>query len=221
MSAALVLPDESESDDGEYAARTARSRAFGSVLAPEPWECAPVWDGPVPGSGRRPAGWLLGAHGGAGVSTLAQMMAPLGDCHRRWPLGRGGESPLVVIVVRETIPGLVQAHSLLRQYHCGMAGPGARLLGMISVANRPGRSSRSIRRYLDLVQQLVPEQGRWQLDWQDEWPQTKITELPTWQPRSQAPEKGTDPLRAIRPLAEELFTVIRSEFDIIKEGTPR
>ncbi len=56
---------------------------------------------PTPG----PAVWLLGAHGGSGVSTLAQYWDFADDAQRQWPCGnaREIESPYAVVVCRETI----------------------------------------------------------------------------------------------------------------------
>ncbi|ATL72554.1 hypothetical protein CRH09_39930 (plasmid) [Nocardia terpenica] len=159
---------------------------------------------------RAPAVWLLGAHGGAGVSTLAQMLAPAGDCGRRWPAGLGGESPYVVIVTRETIEGLSRAHDLLRQFHCGLAARRTVLLGLITTAHQAGRQPKPIRRYLDVIWDLVPEAGRWRVEWQGDWPLTELKDLPTWTPGDVRPAKGADPLASVRGLGESLIDTIRA-----------
>ncbi len=185
--------------------------SFAVAVAPHPDRRLPVWDRPVPHREQRaPAIWLLGAHGGAGVSTLAHMLAPAAECGRRWPAGVGGESPFVVVVARETIEGLGRAHDLLRQFHCGLTGHNTVLAGLITCAHRPGRPPRAIRRYLDVLGDLVPEACRWRVDWQDDWPLTDIGQLPTWSPGDVRPAKGADPLAAVRGLGESLLTTLKS-----------
>ena len=56
------------------------------LAVPTETDRAPVWDTAVaPSGGRAPAMWLLGAHGGAGVSTLEAMWAPAASSRRGWP----------------------------------------------------------------------------------------------------------------------------------------
>ncbi|MFI7524484.1 hypothetical protein [Nocardia salmonicida] len=184
--------------------------SFAAAVAPPPDRRAPVWDRPVPHSGRAPAIWLLGAHGGAGVSTLAQMLALAADCNRRWPAAMGGESPFTVIVARETIEGLARAHDLLRQYHCGLIAGSPVLVGLVTTAHQPGKPPRPIRRYIDVISDLVPEAGRWRIDWQDDWPVTAMHDLPTWAPGSEAPAKGADPLKSVRGLGQALLDTVKS-----------
>ncbi len=56
---------------------------------------------PMDGVRPSPAVWLVGAHGGAGVSTLAHYWDFAGDARQQWPCGtdRERESPYVVVVV--------------------------------------------------------------------------------------------------------------------------
>lgn len=181
-----------------------------------------MWDTPVPhNETRAPAVWLLGAHGGAGVTTLAHMLAPAADCGRRWPAVLGGESPLVVLVARETIEGLSWAHDLLRQWCCGQAGDSV-LVGLITCAHQPGKQPKPIRQYLSLVSDLLPKDGLWRVDWQPDWPLTELKALPTWTPRDQRPAKGTDPLAAVRGLGESLFETLKAAADQQNsQGDPR
>ena len=170
-----VVPQPPMSRDG--------SLSIASAVAPSPDRRLPVWDRPVPcGQRVAPAVWLLGAHGGAGVSTLTRMLGPAADCGRAWPAGVGGESPFVVIVARETIEGLARAHDLLRQFHNPGLGTNTVLLGLITSAHQPGRQPKQIRRYLDVIWDLVPETGRWRVDWQSDWPLARLSDLPVWVP---------------------------------------
>ncbi|WP_327146836.1 hypothetical protein [Nocardia sp. NBC_01327] len=186
-----------------------RSLAF-AALPPEPGRRIGVWHKPVnhPET-HAPLLWLLGAHGGAGVSTLARQLAPAADCARMWPAVLGDESPFVVVIARETIEGLTRAHDVLRQYHCGQAGPGrAILVGLITVAAQPGRVPAPIRRYKGVIADLVPEGALLRLGWQPAWPLTSIRDLPVWQPGEEAPAKGRDPVAGVRELGDTLLATV-------------
>lgn len=194
---------------GNLAATTGGAAQVGVVAAPPPQRCAGRWDGPVahtePGP---PLVWLLGAHGGAGVSTLAHVLAPAADCGRRWPCAAVEESPFVVLVCRESIDGLTATHELLREYHSGQVAPDVCLLGLVTCAHKPGRIPAEIARYLRIVEPLLPNGGRWRIAWQDAWPRTALANLPTWTPGEPAPVKGTDPLTGVRPFATDLLAAI-------------
>ncbi|MET9490033.1 hypothetical protein [Nocardia sp. NPDC006630] len=181
-----------------------------AALPPEPEKRIGVWHKPVTHDERHaPLLWLLGAHGGAGVSTLARQLAPAADCARMWPAVLGDESPFVLVVARETIEGLTRAHDVLRQYHCGQAGPGrAILLGLVTVAAQPGRVPAPIRRYKGVIADLVPAGAMFRLGWHSSWPLTSIRDLPVWQPGEEAPAKGRDPLAGVRELGDSLLATV-------------
>jgi hypothetical protein len=154
------------------------------VVAPPESRRAPIWDRPVPGTGRAPLVWLLSAHGGAGASTLAHVLAPAGDCERRWPGVLNNESPYVVVIARETIGGLTHAHDLLRQHLAGLAGP-SEVIGLVTVAARPGRVPPEIRRYRDVVGSLAGQV--WKVNWHEEWTLVEPEKLPVWTPGDDPP----------------------------------
>lgn len=127
-----------------------------NIHAPSRGEGAQVWDRPVPGGGA-PGLWLLGAHGGAGVSTLCQWIGPAGDSLGRWPGGHGNQSPFVVLVAEESVTALAKAHILVRQYATGGAGSSAQLLGVLTVARVPGRRAQQVRQRRDVLAGLLAE----------------------------------------------------------------
>ncbi len=149
--------------------------------------------------------WLLGVHGGAGASTLAHVLAPAADSYRRWPGGFDRESPFVVLVARETISGLTRAHDLLRQHHAGLAGP-CEVLGLVTVAARPGRIPVEIRRYRDVVGSLAGQV--WQVPWHEDWTLVEPDQLPVWSPGDAIPpqqrRRKSDPLEEITADVREL-----------------
>jgi hypothetical protein len=89
--------------------------------------------------------WLLGVHGGAGVSTLrgclAQAGIPAADAARAWPVPDGRP---VLVVARTHGRGLAAAQAVARQYLSGQAPPATVLLGCVLVPDGPGRLPRHI-----------------------------------------------------------------------------
>lgn len=148
-----------------------------AVVAPPIDRRAPIWDGPCPigpDTVGAPKFWLLGSHGGAGVSTLARLWPGASDCGRRWPRPMGGETPFVVLVARETVSGLASADALLRQHCAGLAGD-SRVVGLVSVAARPGRTPTTIRRDLALYSGLV--ERSWRIGWYEPFTQRPMPAL--------------------------------------------
>ncbi|WP_194852780.1 hypothetical protein [Nocardia sp. SYP-A9097] len=178
------------------------------VVPPPEARRAPIWDRPVPGGGRAPLVWLLGVHGGAGASTLAHVLAPAADSYRRWPGGFDRESPFVVLVARETISGLTRAHDLLRQHHAGLAGS-CEVLGLVTVAARPGRIPVEIRRYREVVGSLAGQV--WQMPWHEEWTLVEPDQLPVWSPGDQVPvqrKRKADALQEVTTDVREIGSAI-------------
>ena len=119
------------------------------LAVPSEADSAPVWSRPIaePG-GRPPAVWLLGAHGGAGVSTLEKMWAPARDSRRGWPAS--DTNPFVVIVSRMQVSGLDAAHQLALQHRAQKVGD-CGLLGLVTVAAAPGKPAVSVVRRREIV----------------------------------------------------------------------
>jgi hypothetical protein len=117
---------------------------------------------------------LLAAHGGAGVSCLlrAGVDAAGGhDADRRWPVAGS-----VLLVARTSTYGLERASDLARQHtadsarHFGTAGAdGAdvRLVGLVLVADAPGRLPARIAGLADLVSGGFSR--CWQVPWLPQW----------------------------------------------------
>ena len=149
-------------------------------------------DTPRPG----PAVWLLGAHGGAGVSTLVHYLRFAGDSHRQWPCGtaRETESPYVVIVARETSDGLKAAHELIREHHdLGLA---SELLGLITVASSH-RLDKRVRQYRDVVTAPASVPAHWPIGWQPFLVSAAMGSLPHWHPLDGVPEPSKNTAAAV------------------------
>jgi hypothetical protein len=89
--------------------------------------------------------WLLGVHGGAGVSTLRRCLEQSGilaaDAGRAWPIPDGRP---VLAVARTHGRGLAAAQTTALQYLSGHAPPDTVLLGCVLVPDGPGKLPRAI-----------------------------------------------------------------------------
>ncbi|MEE2061822.1 DUF6668 family protein [Rhodococcus artemisiae] len=150
---------------------------------------APVLDAPlhVPGSGRAPAFWMVGAHGGSGASSLARAWAPAGDALRTWPAA--DRYPLAVIVARTHITGLLAAHDLVLQATAHRIG-GCAFLGVVTVADTPGKLPSTLRRKHSLLATAVHTAGgrMWQIPYLDAYRVVDPAQLPIWDPTAVTPE---------------------------------
>lgn len=187
------------------------ARASG-VRPPAPEECAPVWDQPVPGSPSSVV-WFLGAHGGAGASTLAHVISRTGDAGGRWPGGHGQQSPFVVIVAEESVMGLSKAHALVRQHASGGAGQAAQLLGMVTVARVPGKRPQAVRQQREVATALVDQ--HWSIPFIPSMNEYYLNELAVWQwGDGPASKKRMSPVEAVpAPIATfgaELVDLIKA-----------
>lgn len=123
----------------------------------------PVWIQPSPARW-----WWLGCHGGAGVSTLQHACGDGADALRGWPHVAGAAAQHVVLVARSTAAGLQAAQTAARQWAAGGAGqPGPVLLGLVVVADAPGRLPPPLRRLQRLVAGGVPR--TWEIPFADAW----------------------------------------------------
>ena len=147
---------------------------------------ATVHAAPIPADRPGPAVWLMGAHGGAGVSTLAHYLSFTGDSDEQWPCGTDveNESTYVVMVARETDYGLKKAHARLIQHR--EENLECELLGLITVANSP-TLDKSVRQYREVVKTATAE--HWRIDWHKFLPATSLPALPRWHPLDGVPEQ--------------------------------
>ena len=169
-----------------------------------PSHVAEIWDRPVPRghSGAAPLVWLLGAHGGAGISTLGHVLDFAGECGQKWPGPFDGESPFVAIVARERVGSLDQAGDLLRQHIAGTAGSST-VIGLITIADRPGtKIPKEIDHTRQIVSGLAP--ATWRIGWIEHFTRVRNPrELPVWSHGDPPPEN--------RKRAAEDPTVVPSE----------
>ncbi|UGQ55381.1 hypothetical protein LRL17_30680 (plasmid) [Rhodococcus qingshengii] len=152
------------------------------VLPPSADRLVEVWPEPVwvPEGERPPSWWLIGAHGGAGVSMLASSWSIAGDAMGAFPGGFEEESPFLVVVARESAWGLDRAHDLLTQHLSGYGGAGI-LLGLVTVAAHPGKIHPRLRQRREVIGGLVDDR-LWRIPWIEDWISMTAAEVPVWTP---------------------------------------
>lgn len=134
--------------------------------------------------------WWVGAHGGAGESTLTQLLDGSTAAGHKWPVRSRddqADGPLAVLVARTSAHGLLRAQAALREWAAGVVP--TQLLGLVLVADAPGRLPRSLRDLARLVASGAPR--AWDVPWVDAW---RLGE---------PPQQETSP-RAVRGLLDDL-----------------
>lgn len=122
-----------------------------------------------------PAVWWLGAHGGAGESTLAALWPGVtAAAGHAWPRSVDGSTTQVVVVARANVSGLRAAQNALRQWGASLTP--SNVLGLVVMADAPGRMPRALRALLDVVSGGGPR--TWTVPWVDAWRVADPTTVP-------------------------------------------
>lgn len=107
--------------------------------------------------------WWLGAHGGAGESTLTEYLPGSRAADHCWPTSADDAAPsTVVLLCRSHARGLHAAQRALTDWASG-AVPGVHLLGLVVVADAPGKTPKPLRDLTRLVAGGAPR--TWHLPW--------------------------------------------------------
>lgn len=182
----------------------------------------PMWHRAVPNRPERPPLiWLIGVHGGAGVSSLAASMSWAGDAGQRWParigLAADMDSPLVVLVARTHMRGLNALQRALLSHQVDATPAGTHIVGVITVSDsaRPLPVPAEERRRE--VEALAYDLGAqtWRLGWLEQWRAYEPHELAAWEPTvDNTPLGDGDPTRTppqpVRLLAELILITARA-----------
>jgi hypothetical protein len=188
MTAALVAHAEDTPPDGRLDPTT--------VSGPDPESRAPVRNSPLPVTGPYPPLFaVLGAHGGAGTSTVARWWAHAADTGLAWPASTA-TTQRVVVAARDCLPGLVAAADRLREWHAGLTPAGVTVVGLVLVPPRPGRVPLAVRRYRSTVAALV-EGAVWSIRWHDELLTHELDDLATYTPNDPPPPRRAHPRDAV------------------------
>jgi hypothetical protein len=114
--------------------------------------------------------WVVGCHGGSGESTIAGLVDSWEPTGHAWPevvvpSGLTAATP-AVLVARTNGGGLRAAQHAAAQWAAGAAGP-IDLLGLLLVADMPGRLPRPLRDWCQVVAGGVPR--TWTVPWVEQW----------------------------------------------------
>ncbi|WP_150134515.1 DUF6668 family protein [Streptomyces hyaluromycini] len=99
-------------------------------------------------------GWVK-AHGGAGTTSLAKALGGV-DIGARWPDPARGEPRRVFLVGRTSASGLQSVSRALRALREGAAPQELDLLGVVLVADIPGRLPLALLRRIRVLRSAVP-----------------------------------------------------------------
>jgi Family of unknown function (DUF6668) len=110
--------------------------------------------------------WWVGAHGGAGESTLEELYSGSRAAGHEWPLQAIGKPPArVVLVARTHASGLMAAQRAIRDWAAGDVP--VLLLGLLLIADAPGRLPHGLRQLAALIAGGAP--AVWSLPWIEAW----------------------------------------------------
>lgn len=136
--------------------------------------------------------WWLGAHGGSGESSLAGLVPEWPEADHGWPRTAALEPDRVVLVARSNARGLKAAQAAIMQWASGQV-PSVDVLGLVVVADAPGRLPRPIRDLAQVVSGGVPR--TWNVPWVEPW-------------RLGEPLALTEAPREVRRLVDELRVIL-------------
>jgi hypothetical protein len=144
--------------------------AVTGAAAPQP-AVAPV----APGEGLRvsvvrptASVWVVGSHGGAGETTLADLVDEWEATGHTWPTPSDlSFNCPVLLVARADKRGLDAAREALRQWASGVLGDHVNLLGLVLVADAPGRLPKPLRHLVEVVSGGAPR--LWEVPWVEAW----------------------------------------------------
>lgn len=114
---------------------------------------------------RGPKLWIVGAHGGSGETTLASLHEAWTPADHCWPQGPAGSNGCI-LTARTCAGGLLAAQSALAQWAANRTGT-AQLLGLVLIADAPGRLPRPLRDLADVVSGGAPR--LWMMPWVEAW----------------------------------------------------
>ena len=123
----------------------------------------------VPVDASKAAGWVVGASGGSGETLLAHLLtACTGErflaTDHSWPAAE--DRVPVVVCARTNMRSLSDAQHALAQWGTGRLHA-VRLVGMVLVADAPGKEPRPIQEFAQVLAGGVPRQ--WRLPWIPQW----------------------------------------------------
>ncbi|WP_431923337.1 hypothetical protein [Micromonospora wenchangensis] len=134
-------------------------------------------------------GWIA-AHGGAGATTLSRLFGGV-DLGCRWPDTARAEPATVMLVGRTDAEGMRAMSRALNALREGRHPPGMRLVGLVLLADAPGRLPPALARRIRVLRSVAPVH---RVPWIPAW---RLGQQPARMP------KALDRLRVATGLAGE------------------
>jgi hypothetical protein len=188
-------------DGPDQAAAGPSPRTVLPPRAPQPWSVKFARQGSPRRNIDVPRGaatiWWLGVHGGAGETTLAQLLEGSWETGHAWPHSNGQptELPHVILVARTNARGLRAAQLAAIEWASGSVA--VQLHGLVFVADAPGRLPKPLRDFAHIVAGGVPRV--WRLPWVEAW---RLGEPVSANTAPKAVTDVLDDLRALRLTAD-------------------
>ena len=135
--------------------------------------------------------WCVGAHGGAGETSFARLVEGWAAAEHGWPQVPDGATAEVVLTARSSMHGLRTAQNAATQWASGLV-PDVNLLGLVIVADAPGRLPRPLRDFAKIVAGGVPRM--WSVPWIESW---RLGDDPQLSEAPHAVRRIVDELRAL------------------------
>lgn len=110
--------------------------------------------------------WWVGVHGGAGETTMSQLLPGTRAANHRWPIPPPPVPTPVILVARTNGSGLRAAQRAAIEWASGVV-QGVAVLGLVLIADAPGRLPRVLDDFADIVGGGVPRV--WDIPWIEEW----------------------------------------------------
>ncbi|GAB2638252.1 DUF6668 family protein [Kribbella swartbergensis] len=110
--------------------------------------------------------WWVGAHGGSGETTMSLLLPGTRAANHRWPIPPPPVPTPVILVARTNGSGLRAAQRAATEWASGVV-QGVAVLGLVLIADAPGRLPRVLDDFADIVGGGVPRV--WDIPWIEEW----------------------------------------------------
>lgn len=115
---------------------------------------------------RTAALWCMGVHGGSGESSVSRLMPEWAEAGHGWPQLSSPTPAPVLLVARAHMRGLLAAQAAATQWAAGLVEH-VDVLGLLIVADAPGRLPRPLKDFAHVVSGGVPRS--WHLPWIEPW----------------------------------------------------
>jgi len=110
--------------------------------------------------------WWVGVHGGSGETTMSTLLPGTRASNHRWPIPPPPVPTPVILVARTHGSGLRAAQRAAIEWASGVV-QGVAVLGLVLIADAPGRLPRVLDDFADIVGGGVPRV--WDIPWIEEW----------------------------------------------------